>query len=423
MNIRTRLMTFPLLKTAIVYQNTRFTYNNLLQMMDIVEKEKIKPGGLVTIVGETSIVNIARLFAAIDANAIAVPMATIQPAKLWQVESKHYKTIRKRLVPGLVLFTSGSTGSPKAALHDMSKLMERWKIHNPQGWYAAKDQTIMSFLGFDHIGGINTLFHTLFNGGTLVIPNSRNADEVATCIDNHRVQVLPTSPTFLKMLLMKSDSEFKGLEMITYGTEPMPESTLAAVAKRWPHVKLKQTYGLTELGILSTKSKGDGSTWMKIGGDGYKYRVVDDCLEIKAESTMIGYLTSNSPITLDGYYQTGDMAEQDGEGWIRIIGRKSEFINVGGNKVHPAEIESILSELPSIEECLVESEDNPILGQVVKATIKLGEGWDLTITSLRDAIKAKFDAHTNGDKWKIPQKIIITDQPLHNERFKKVRHV
>ena len=124
----------------------------------------------------------------------------------------------------------------------------------------------------------------------------------------------------------------------------MLESTLVRCQKLFPHVKLQQTYGLSEVGILRSKSKNSDSVWLKVGGDGFQTRIVNNMLQIKAYSAMLGYLNAPSPFTEEGWLETGDLVESDGD-YIRILGRQSEIINVGGEKVYPVEVENIIFRL------------------------------------------------------------------------------
>ena len=102
--------------------------------------------------------------------------------------------------PGLVLFSSGTTGEPKGALHDFVPLLEKFLVRR-------KDLRTMAFLLFDHIGGVNTMLYTLSNGGTLVVVDDRSPDNVCRAIEAHGVELLPTSPTFLNLLLMSGAQE------------------------------------------------------------------------------------------------------------------------------------------------------------------------------------------------------------------------
>jgi acyl-CoA synthetase (AMP-forming)/AMP-acid ligase II len=122
------------------------------------------------------------------------------------------------------------------------------------------------------------------------------------------VELLPASPTFLNLLLLSKAYEghdLSALKLITYGAEPMPSTTLAALRAVFPKIELRQTYGLIELGVLRAKSMSSDSLWVKVGGDGYDLRVVDGILQIKADSAMLGYLNAPSPFTEDGYFIPG----------------------------------------------------------------------------------------------------------------------
>jgi acyl-coenzyme A synthetase/AMP-(fatty) acid ligase len=221
------------------------------------------------------------------------------------------------------------------------------------------------------------------------------------------------------MLLLSEAHErydLSSLKIITYGTEPMPESTLEHLHRVFPDVELKQTYGLSELGVLQTKSRPGGSLWVRVGGDGYEVKVVHDTLRIKSSWAMLGYLNAPSPFDEEGWFDTGDLVATDGE-YVRILGRTSEIINVGGEKVVPAEVESVLLEMDNIVEATVVGRPNPVTGQVVTAKLSLREierREDLT-RRVRAFCKGRLAPH------KIPVTIEISDQPQHTERFKKAR--
>jgi acyl-CoA synthetase (AMP-forming)/AMP-acid ligase II len=275
------------------------------------------------------------------------------------------------------------------------------------------------FLLFDHIGGINTLLHVLANGGCAVIPSDHSSETVASAIAQYRVQVLPTSPTFLTLLLLSGvyqRYDLSSLEIITYGTEVMPESVLTSLNQVFPHIRFHQTYGLTELGIMRSKSQASDSLWFKVGGEGYETRIVNGMLEIKAKSAMLGYLNAPAPFTADGWYMTGDVVEIDGE-WLKILGRKSEIINVGGQKVYPGEVESVLQTMPGVAEVSVKGEANPITGNIVTAKVRLK-----TDESLRDfRVRLRAFCQDKLESYKIPVRVTLVQERLHSDRFKKSR--
>jgi acyl-CoA synthetase (AMP-forming)/AMP-acid ligase II len=127
-------------------------------------------------------------------------------------------------------------------------------------------------------------------------------------------------------------------------------------------------------------------------------------------------LNAPAPFDADGWFNTGDKVEQDGE-YLRILGRESDWINVGGAKVYPAEVENVLLELPSVLDVTVYGERHPLTGQIVAARLLLAAPEDLS------ELKRRLRAHCRArlEPYKIPVKVTVTEQPDHNARFKKQR--
>jgi acyl-CoA synthetase (AMP-forming)/AMP-acid ligase II len=231
--------------------------------------------------------------------------------------------------------------------------------------------------------------------------------------------MLPTSPTFVNLLLMSHAYErydLSSLKLITYGTEVMPASTLTRMHALFPAIKLQQTYGLSELGILRSKSKDSGSLWVKVGGEGFETKIVDGILWIKAHSAMLGYLNAPSPFDAEGWFNTNDMVEVDGE-YIRILGRKSEIINVGGQKVYPAEVESVLLQMDNVADAVVLGEPHPITGNIVTARVNLMEPEPAS--AFRQRMRAFCRERLAS--YKAPVKVDIVDAEQFNARYKRVR--
>ena len=223
------------------------------------------------------------------------------------------------------------------------------------------------------------------------------------------------------MFLMSSlyrNYDLSSLKVISYGTEPMPDSTLKALHSAFPEIKLKQTYGLTELDIFSTQSKNSDSNWMKITGEGVSLEVRNGELWIRSKGGMKGYLNAPSPFDDQGWYNTGDRVEKKGD-YYRILGRKSDLINIGGEKVYPVEVESILLEMPYVQDVKVEGKSNPVLGQVVSAIFVLER--EESIKDLKKRMQSFCSERL--ERFKIPVVVQISKQPLMGHRFKKARIV
>jgi acyl-CoA synthetase (AMP-forming)/AMP-acid ligase II len=428
---------------AIIHDGRTWSYADLLALTESwraeLSQRDVRPGQVVVLEGPSSVEACAGLLALIAAGAIVVPLSRLPEAKrtefheIAQVETvitvepgrghvyrdtsrlavhDLYDRLRDDEVPGLVLFSSGTTGRSKASVLDFTKALAKYgEVRKPM--------RTLGFLNLDHIGGINTLLHTLSQGGALVTLADRGPDAVCAAISAHRVAVLPTTPTFLNMLLISgayARHDLSSLRLVTYGTEPMPLGVLQRLHAALPNARLKQTYGLSELGILATKSRSDDSLWVQLGGQGFDYQVRDGILWIRSDMAMLGYLNAPAPFDEHGYFNTQDAVETDGP-YMRILGRKSEIINVGGEKVYPSEVENVLLELPFVADVTVSARPSHVTGHVVTATVKLSEPLD------RREVHRRVREHCAQrlDAYKIPMLVEISDDDQHSDRFKKIR--
>jgi acyl-CoA synthetase (AMP-forming)/AMP-acid ligase II len=427
-------------REAIAWRSRRYAYAELLVLIDdarsTLNEYGIRGGTVVSLETDYSPTAVAMLLALIERAAIVVPLSDAVRAERdaflriaevqarlvahtgWEatrlpvsVRNPLMRRLSESSTPGLVLFSSGSTGESKASLHDMAALLEKFKVRRHR-------LRTLVFLLLDHIGGLNTLFYTLSNTGTIVTVERRDPDVVCAAIEEYGVELLPTSPTFLNLLLISEAfkrHDLSSLKRITYGTEPMPQGTLERLHEILPRVELQQTYGLSEVGILRSKSKDSASLWVKVGGEGFETKVIDGLLWIRARSAMLGYLNYPDPFDPDGWFNTEDMVEVDGD-WVRIIGRKSELINVGGEKVYPSEVESVLMEIPGVRDVTVRGERNPLTGSIVTARFHL-EG--LAPQDFKRVVREFCRGRLAP--YKIPVKIEVADQPQYSLRFKKMR--
>ncbi|MEO7295112.1 MAG: long-chain fatty acid--CoA ligase [Candidatus Limnocylindria bacterium] len=339
----------------------------------------------------------------------------------WTIESNEgapqndlVASFRERRRPGLIVFTSGSSGVPKGVLHDGELLLRKF-VQPRQPW-----RTIL-FLSMDHLGGLNTLFASLAYGGTAISLPDRSPEAVARTIARSRATLLPTTPTFLNLLAASGiyrHFDLTSIVLISYGTEAMPEATLTRVKAMFPSAEIKQTYGLSELGVLRSKSLSSDSTWVQVGGPGFEVKIVDNLLYVRSESNMVGYLNAPSPFDADGWMCTGDEVETRGE-YVRIIGRRSDMINVGGQKVSPLDVESILLQAPNVAEATVRGVPHPMMGQVVQARVSLADGEDRE----EAVIRLRRFCLERLPRFKVPVKFeIVPPEEQRGDRFKKVRN-
>ena len=428
-------------KNAIVFEDRIYTYEEFVKQIkdykDILDKHNIS-SKVVVILGEYSFYNLALFFALYENKNIIVPITSnikkvqddfieesfceiiiktdernllIQDLKT-TFSHNMIDNLREKNSSGLILFSSGSTGKPKAMIHNLDTLIDSFKDKKE------KSMNMLVFLMFDHIGGLNTVFNALFMGACLIIPKIKDAKTICELIEKYKIMVLPSSPTFLNLILISQEYknyDLSSLRMITYGTETMPQSLLLKLKEVFLKVKFLQTFGTSETGISTTSSKSSNSLFMKLEDINGEYKIVENELWLRSKTQVLGYLNASmDSFTSDGWFKTGDLVEVDGE-YIKIIGRAKEVINVGGQKVLPAEVESIILEMEEISDCMVYAEQNAITGQTVVCDVVLNKNIENIKKRVRVFCKDRLDA------YKIPTKVNVVDKTNFSDRFKKIR--
>jgi len=437
-------------RTAVVEGDTPNSYRDLadgIRRLDrMLQSQRVRPHDVVILNGDFSFLSIATLLALYLNRNIVIPVVTLTEGTLGTVTEscspRHLVRVGEDLeiegIPGappapagsydrliedgasgLVLLSSGSTGAPKAILHNFDAIVEE-KL-GKRARTRARTSNILMFLLFDHIGGLNSLLGALRVGGTAIVPRRRTPGEICALIEKHEIRLLPTSPTFLNLILIGNyhqEYDLSSLRLITYGTEPMPEELLRRVNAAFPRARLLQTFGTSETGISTTTSESSRSTYFKIADENVQYRIVDGELQLKSSTQFLGYLNyPNDSLTDDSWFRTGDLVEENADGFITIKGRSKEIINVGGEKVLPLELESILLSSPLIDDCLVYGKPNSITGQSVCVDIK--PHGDMTRAQLRKHVAGFLSGKV--DQFKMPSRVNLMDSAAVSERFKKKR--
>jgi acyl-CoA synthetase (AMP-forming)/AMP-acid ligase II len=155
---------------------------------------------------------------------------------------------------------------------------------------------------------------------------------------------------------------------------------------------------------------------MKIGGDGFDWKVKLGTLWIRSNFRMRGYLNAEAEFDSEGYFNTQDEVILDGD-YIQVLGRVSDVINVGGEKVYPIEIENFLESIENIVDARVYGEPNSLLGQVISVDLVIEHPEDLS--DLRNRIRGICKVSLGRSK--VPSKIRIVDSIAVSTRLKKSR--
>ncbi len=427
---------------CLVYKDKTYSYLELLLEVEKYIGQLNNLKGIIGILGDYNLKSIALLLACIEKRLIVAPFLKLKNQDFKELEDKIYEgqidylydegrfipyqskqlkhnliyTLQNHSSSGLILFSSGSTGKPKAMVHNLDVILNVYQGKKP------KVMNIVLFLMFDHIGGLNTLFNVLGMGACgIALEDRKNIEALAQNIQKYQVSLLPASPSLLNLILMsgvKEKYDLNSLKLITYGTEKMSDSLLNRLKLEFPKVRFHQTFGTSEVGIAQTKTK---DNMIKL--EGMAYKIINNELYLKSKTQSLGYLNAdNSVFDEEGYFATGDLVElykENGEEYMKIIGRSKELINVGGEKVVPQEVEGVILELDYIQDCLVYAKANTITGQSVCVEVLLKPNIEFTNLELKKQLRMYCkDKLAN---YKIPTQVEIVDGLELSQRFKKVR--
>ena len=414
------------------------------RVRELLVDQKIGPDVPVTIVGDFSFLSVATLLALMINGNIVIPntakslkanfaeINALKPAfevdatgaelsfkAFADADGGPLENVIPKGAPGLVVFTSGTSGRPKAIVHNMLFLLEKFSMRQSRSVRA------IPFLLFDHMGGFNTLMSILLGRGSIVFSEARSIDAILAHIEKFKVDLLPTTPTFLSMMLVSEAwkrFDLSSLKIVTYGTEVMNEALLGRLNEVLPDVRFKQTYGLSEVGVLMTSSRGNDNTWVKLVGEGLETKIEDGILWVKTSSVMVGRVIFDDSDgrfepNEDEWFCTGDMVDVDGE-YLRFKGRATDIINVSGLKVYPNEVENCLMTLECVANVVVFGKKNRLVGEVVAAQIELRDA-DADVAETRSRIMAHCAA--NLDRFKVPREISFVDGIEVTDRLKTRR--
>ncbi len=404
----------------------------------------VKPGDIVLTPGEATFEALAWLFGAALAGAVVAPLRAEREGELetwrrhaaprWRTNgmalaalpasepsaeaARLLEPLRTAGRPGLILATGGTSGAPKLVLHDLAALLATVPVKQSAA------RRIMPLMRFDHIGGLDMAWRALGSGHVLVAPPAEITPEtVAAAVERHGVEVMPATPSFLNLLLAAEahrNHALGSLRIVPYGAEPMSVGLLARLRSALPKVDFVQRFGTSETGALPVVESGAG---LVLGDDaaGFQWKIVDAELWVRSPAQALGYLAGEAGgLGRDGWFRTGDLAERLPDGSVRVLGRREELINVGGEKVLPAEVEGVLQTHPQVADCRVHAERNALLGQVVAAEV-VWRGPEA------DAVAVKRALHDfAGDRLprhKLPATVRLVSAVTATRNLKKSRSV
>ncbi|MGZ4182733.1 MAG: long-chain-fatty-acid--CoA ligase [Solirubrobacteraceae bacterium] len=322
----------------------------------------------------------------------------------------------------VILYTSGTTGTPKGAELTHKNLTQNCKITRDMFGISGDAVTLGALPLFHSFGQTCAMNATVVAGGTLTLIPRFDPGKALEIIQRDKVNVFQGVPTMYSAIFHHSDrDEFdaSSLELCVSGGSAMPVELMRGFEAAFG-CKILEGYGLSESSPVASFNRPDrerkpGSIGIPI--EGVEMKVVDDDdndvsqgevgeIVIRGHNVMKGYWNkpdATADTLRDGWLHTGDMAKVDEDGYFFIVDRKKDLIIRGGYNVYPREIEEVLYEHPAVREAAVIGIADDKLGEEVGAAVALKDGEDASAQELRDFVKEQVAA------YKYPRRVWFVD--------------
>ena len=303
-----------------------------------------------------------------------------------------------------LLLTSGTTGVPKLVSHSLRALTGAMLGQ-------ALPQTTpvwATFYDIRRYGGLQIFLRAIVGGGSLVLP--AQDEPLAAVISRYGaggVTHISGTPSHWRRLLMMPDLGSFAPDYVRLSGEIADQAVLDALRARFPAAKIGHAYASTEAGVgfeVNDGFAGFSADLIDRAGAAVEMRVLDGTLRIRSKRTAGDYVGETMPLhDEDGFVDTGDLVQMRGDRYF-FMGRRGGIINIGGQKVHPEEIEAVINEHAAVRMSLVKSRPNPILGAVVAAEVVLADCAEVYDAAL---VRREIDqaCRERLPTWKVPASI------------------
>lgn len=367
----------------------------------------------------------------IDAECPVVPLTTLESS--WAGASSGPAAADDVALdePGLILFTSGSSGAPKAVelsvrsliVNQQNLLVRSRRLPHTLDSAAPQSVSLLCTPLF-HIGGVSNLLTNLITGGRLVLTAGRfDAGEILRLIETERVQTWGGVPTMAIRILEHPDFEsfdLTSLRSFPLGGAPLPAALLERMTTKLPQLKkrgLANTWGMTETGGFMTVA-GNADLQARPGTVGKPYPVVEVRIAdpdergsgevlVRAPTVMLGYVgIDDGTVDGEGWLHTGDLGHLDVDGYLYLDGRSKDIVIRGGENIACVHVEQRLLKHPSVIEAAVFGIPHDDLGEELVAAVTCRVGELVDVEALREHCVGQLAYFEIPSLWR------ITDVPL-----------
>jgi fatty-acyl-CoA synthase len=342
----------------------------------------------------------------------------------------------------LMLFTSGTTGEPKAALL-RHRHLTAYVLDTVEFMSAGEDEAALVSVPPYHVAGVSAALTSVFAGRRIVyLPGFSPGGWVATVRDEKvtHAMVVPTMLARVLTELEQQDERLPSLCHLAYGGGRMPRPVIERALTVLPHVEFVQAYGLTEtsstIAVLgpdehrAAMASSDSSVRRRLGSVGRPIPSLQ--VEIRDETgrplgpnepgevlvrgaQVAGEYVDSGGVAEDGWFATRDAGYVDDDGYLYLMGRLDDVIVRGAENISPGEVEDVLVAHPAVAEAAVVGLPDVEWGETVAAVVVLVEGAAVGVAELQDWVRD----HLRSSKT--PQRIDIRDQLPYTETGKLLR--
>jgi acyl-coenzyme A synthetase/AMP-(fatty) acid ligase len=283
-----------------------------------------------------------------------------------------------------ILLTSGTTGAPKLVSHTLSSLAGAIK----RSASSAEPLVWSTFYDIRRYGGLQILLRALLCGGSLVLSSAQEATgDFLVRAAAYGVTHISGTPSHWRRALMSPSARSIAPRYVRLSGEIADQAILDNLRASYPDSKVAHAFASTEAGVAFEVGDGLAGFPASLIGQpdaAVKMKIEEGSLRIRSPRAASRYLGDQTAPLRDhaGFVDTGDIVERQGDRY-HFIGRKGGIINVGGLKVHPEEVETVINRHPNVRVSLVKARKNPITGAVVVADVVLrhSESVDASPTS------------------------------------------
>jgi acyl-coenzyme A synthetase/AMP-(fatty) acid ligase len=317
---------------------------------------------------------------------------------------------------GIVILTTGTTGVPKAVLHDWGRLLAQVRMAD-----SSQSRAWALLYPLNHFAGLQVLLHVVKNGLTLAIPRDRQFSNVWECLLRNRVDSVSATPTFWRMFTGQLSAIQAGqlsLRQITLGGEPVGEGILSRLRQLFPEARITQVFATTEIGscfAVSDGRPGFPAEFLEGSIGNVQLTIRDGQLYVRTATGMVAYVDGSPPPETagDDWMATGDLVEIC-DGRVHFLGRKGEVLNVGGVKVYPPTVEEQIRKVNGVRDVRVYGKPNPIAGQIVAADLELSDGADAdaVLVSVRQVCRATLNRYEQPRELRVVSELRRSNEKL-----------